>query len=158
MVIPHQEKSTISPQPLGRFSRAPIPLERPSKTTHSEHKRSPRQRGSIAFYGNFTKERAITPEPLRAWSWDYASWKALANPVKMSSRPHRTDDFQVAAHCRCWTSADLNARFCFYHCLAVLYQPFSNGPSLATDRCSSLLEIRYSVLWGRPNSEFLAGR
>ena len=114
MVIPHQEKSTISPQPLGRFSRAPIPLERPSKTTHSEHKRSPRQRGSIAFYGNFTKERAITPEPLRAWSWDYASWKALANPVKMSPRPCRTGDFQVAAHWRCWTSADLNARFCFY--------------------------------------------
>jgi hypothetical protein len=48
--------------------------------------------------------------------------------------------------------------FVSIHCLAVLYQPFSNGPSLATDRRSSLLEIRYSVLWGRPNSEFLAGR
>ena len=55
------------------------------------------------FIGNLTKEHAIAPKPLRASSWDYARWKALAKAFKMSSGACGTDDFQVGAHWRCWT-------------------------------------------------------
>ena len=96
-LYPIRKKSTISPQPLGRFSR---PWDR-SKGLQKPHLLSTRSRLGdevpIAFYGNFTKERAIAPEPLRASSRDHARWKALAkaHQNELGTSPNgRFSDFE----------------------------------------------------------------
>jgi hypothetical protein len=97
MVIPHLGKIDDFSTTAGPIVSRPTPFESPLKAAQYGHKRSPRQRGPIAFYGNFTEERVITLVPLGVSSRDQAHWRALEKAFKMSLRTRRTDDFQVMA-------------------------------------------------------------